>query len=196
MLAAFSDEAVPLNKVFYINWGPNRVRKPLQEVVDILLVQLGANQSPAALFQQCDSTRQLWRSFLPPAQAFDANRQQPYQAVGRILAKCLLEGIHVPITFSAALHCMLVGDERLSSNLDECIAMMPDFDPDEAQRLRQVLAAHPGDGHQLMLSAGSMLGDEDERMVADANKEEIVCQKVLLACRCKPCKLHRHASLQ
>ena len=196
MLAAFSNEAVPLNKVFYINWGPNRVRKPLQEVMDIFLVQLGADQSPKALFQQCDNPRRLWRSFLPPAQAFDSSRQQPYQAIGRILAKCLLEGIHIPITFSAALHCMLVGDERLSSNLDECIAMMADFDPDEAQRLRQVLAAHHGGGDQLMLSVGSMLGSEDERMVTDASKEEIVCQKVLFACRCKPCKLPLHASLQ
>lgn len=179
MLTAFADKAVPLNKVVYINWGPNGVRKPLQEVMDICLIQLGADQSASALFQQCDKTCRLWCSFLPPTQAPYVNRQQPYQAVGRILAKCLLEGIHVPISFSAALHCMLVHNETLSSNPDECIAMMADFDPDEAQRLRQVLAAHHGDGSDLMLTAGSILGSSNETMVTDINKEDIVCQKVL-----------------
>ena len=179
MVAAFADQAVPLGKVFYINWGPNSVRKPLQEVMDIFLIQLGADQTTAALFQQCDETRRLWRSFLPPKQAPNATRQQHYQAVGRILAKCLLEGIHVPISFSAALHSVLVHNETLSSNSDECIAMMADFDPDVAQRLRQVLAAHHGDGSELMLTVGSMLGSSDETMVTDANKEEIICLKVL-----------------
>ncbi len=179
MVAAFGDQAVPLGKVFYINWGPNSVRKPLQEVMDIFLIQLGADQTIAALFQQCDKTRRLWRSFLPPKQAPNAARQQHYQAVGRILAKCLLEGIHVPISFSAALHSVLVHDELLSSSSDECIAMMADFDPDEAQRLRQVLAAHHGDGSELMLTVGSMLSNGDETMVTDANKEKIICQKVL-----------------
>ncbi len=98
LVAAFADQAVPLGKVFYINWGPNSVRKPLQEVMDIFLIQLGADQSSAALFQQCDQTRRLWRSFLPAKHAPNASRQRHYQAVGRILAKCLLEGIHVPIS--------------------------------------------------------------------------------------------------
>ena len=155
------------------------MRKPLQEVMDIFLIQLGADQTNAALFQQCDETGELWRSLLPPKQALNATRQQHYQAVGRILAKCLLEGIHVPISFSAALHSVLVHDELLSSSSDECIAMMADFDPDEAQRLRQVLAAHHGDGSELMLTVGSMLSNGDETMVTDANKENIICQKVL-----------------
>lgn len=158
MLAAFADQAVPVGKVFYINWGSNSVRKPLQEVMDIF--QLGADQTTAALLQQCDENRRLWRSFLPPKQAPNAARQQHYQAVGRILAKCLLEGIHVPISFSAALHSVLVHNE--------------------AQRLRQALAAHHGDGSELMLTMGSMLGSSDETMVTDANKEEIICQKVLI----------------
>ncbi len=176
MVAPFADQAVPLGKVFYINWGPNSVRKPLQEVMDIFLIQLGADQTTAAVFQQCDETRRLWRSFLPPKQA---PRQQHYQAVGRILAKCLLERIHVPISFSAALHSVLVHHETLSSNSDECIAMMADFDPDEAQRLRQVLAAHHGEVSELMLTVGSMLGSSAETMVTDANKEDVICQKVL-----------------
>ena len=78
--------------------------------------------------------------YLPPV--WKHNNQHPasvhkrllkqYKACGRILAKCLLEGIHIPVSFSAALHCMLVGDELLSSSADECIAMLADFDPEEA----------------------------------------------------------------
>ena len=179
MVAAFADQTVPLGRVFYINWGPNSVRKPLQEVMDIFLIQLGADQTTAALFQQCDMTGELWRSLLPPKQAPNATRHQHYQAVGRILAKCLLEGIHVPISFSATLHSVLVHNETLISKSDGCIAMMADYDPDEAQRLRQMLAAHHGDGSELMLTVGSMLGNSDETMVTDANMEEIICQKVL-----------------
>ena len=101
-----------------------------------------------------------------------------YKACGRILAKCLLEGIHVPVSFSAALHCMLVGDELLSSSADECIAMLADFDPEEAQRLRQVLAVHHGNGNELMLSVGSILGTSEATLVTDATKEGVVCCKV------------------
>lgn len=90
-----------------------------------------------------------------------------------------MEGIHVPISFSAALHSVLVHDETLSTNSDECIATRAHFDPDEAQRLRQVLAAHHGDGSELMLTVGSMLSNDNETMVTDANKEETICQKVL-----------------
>jgi len=40
--------------------------------------------------------------------------------------------------------------------------VVSDFDPDEAQRLRQVLAAHHGDSiFELMLTVGSMLGSSE-----------------------------------
>ncbi len=56
--------------------------------------------------------------------------------------------------------------------------MMADFDPEEAQRLRQVLAVHHGDGSELMLSVGSILGTPEATLVADATKEGDVCRKV------------------
>lgn len=178
MLTAFADPAVPLSRVLYVSWGPNSIRKPLQEVMDTFLVQLGTDQSPAALFQQSDRTGQLGRSFLPPQHVPTPEQRQLYQSCGRILAKCLLEGIHVPISFALSLHCMLVHNDTLSGSSDECIAMMAEFDPDEAQRLRQVLSARHGDGSELMLTFGSIMGSEDETAVTDANKEDIVCRKV------------------
>ena len=102
-------------------------------------------------------------------------------ACGRILAKCLLEAIHVPINLSAALHCMLVGNDVLSSSADQCISIMAAFDPDESQRLRQVLAAHHGDGTLLLMTVGILLGTPDETPLTDANKEATVCSKVSAA---------------
>ena len=149
--------------------------------MDMFVVQLKNDLSPTALFQQCDQPVQLLRSYLPPSQEQLSQTQlQQYQACGRILAKCLLEGIHVPITFSAALHCMLVNQPGLSSHADECLAMLADFDPEEAQRLRQTLAARHGDGTELLLTVGGVMGTDDDTMLTDANKEEIACYKVNL----------------
>ena len=143
------------------------------------MIQLRDDASPTALFQQCDQPAKLLRSYLPLAQQQPADAVlQQYQACGRILAKCLLEGIHVPITFSAALHSMLVDSPGLSTHADECIAMMAAFDPTEAQRLRQMLAARHGDGTELLLTVGGVTGNEDENMLTDSNKEDVACHKV------------------
>ena len=180
MLQAFSDKNLPLHKVFQVAWGPNYVRKPLQEVMDMFLMQVKDDMSVTALFQQCDQPAQLLRSYLPPSQqSLPAAKMERYQACGRILAKCLLEGIHVPITFSAALHCMLVNNPGLSSHVDECLAMLAGYDPEEAQRLRQMLAACHGDGTELLLTVGGVMGTNDETMLTDANKEDTACCKVL-----------------
>ncbi len=85
---------------------------------------------------------------------------------------------------------MLVGGQLLSSSADECIAMLADFDPEEAQRLRQVLAVHHGDGNELMLSVGSILGTPEATLVTDATKEGIVCRKV----RAQYCLLYVYLS--
>lgn len=109
ILDVFSDKQIPLHKMFHVQWGPNSVRKPLQEVMDMFLSQLTTDTSPTALFQQCDQPSQLLRSYLPPAQPHVSyTALQQYEACGRVLAKCVLEGIHIPVTFSVALHCVLV----------------------------------------------------------------------------------------
>ena len=182
MLRIFADNSLPLQKAFSVLWGHNGIRKPLQEVMDMFLVQLNNDQRPTALFQQCNQPVQLLRNYLPPAQKrLSDTAMQQYKACGRILAKCLLEGIHVPITFCPALHCMLVNTPGLSSHIDECCAMLAGFDPEEAQRLRQMLAARHGDGTELLLTVGGVLGSDDETMLTDGNKEDIACCKVIFA---------------
>ena len=52
--------------------------------------------------------------------------------------------------------------------------MLASYDPAEAQRLRQLLAADYGNGDELMMSVGSVMGTDDESMVTDANKNDVV----------------------
>ena len=180
MLTAFSAADLALHKAFNISWGEAGGRKPLQEAMDVVFSQLSHEQGAAALFQQCDEPVQVFRSFLPPAsRSLSAEQTKQYTAFGRMMVKCLLEGIHVPLNLSAAMHCMLVHHETLSSHADTCIAMLANFDPAEAQRLRQLLAADHGDGDELMMSVGAVMGTDDDTMVTDTSKSEVVCRKVL-----------------
>lgn len=180
MLSAFSAAATDMSQAVYISWGPAKIRKPLQEVMDLLFVHLSQQQGFSALFQQCDEPAQMLRSFLPPCtEQLPAQLQAQYTALGRILAKCLLEGIHVPLNLSAALHCMLVREEAIQQQADACIGMLSDYDPDEANRLRQLLALRHGNGEELLVSVGSVLGSDEESLVTDANKEDLARQKVM-----------------
>ncbi len=179
MLTSFFASDLALHKAFNVSWGASGVRKPLQEAMDVVFSQLSHQQGATALLQQCDEPVQVFRTYLPPASAnLSAEQTQQYVALGRMLVKCLLEGIHVPLNLSAAMHCMLVHHETLSSHADSCIAMLASYDPAEAQRLRQLLAAEHGNGDELMMSVGTVLGTDDESMVTDANKNDVVCRKV------------------
>jgi len=68
-----------------------------------------------------------------------------------------------------------------------CITMLASYDPAEAQRLRQLLAADYGNGNELMMSVGSVMGTDDESMVTDANKNDVVCHKVHATQRLSQC---------
>ena len=154
--------------------------------MDVVFSQLSHQQGAAALFQQCDEPSQVFRSYLPPAgSALSAGQ---YVAFGRMLVKCLLEGIHVPLNLSAAMHCMLVHHETLSSHADTCIVMLANFDPAEAQWLRQLLSADHGDGSEVMMSVGAVMGNGDESMVTDANKNDVACRKVCSQASCLQCQ--------
>ena len=125
MLASFSATDLALPKAFSVSWGASGVRKPLQEAMDVVFSELSHQQGAAALFQQCDEPVQVFRTYLPPAATnLSAEQTQQYVAFGRMLVKCLLEGIHVPLNLSAAMHCMLVHNETLSSHADICITML------------------------------------------------------------------------
>ena len=74
---------------------------------------------------------------------------------------------------------MLVNQPGLSSHADECCAMLAGFNPEEAHHLRRTLAARHGDGTELLLTVGAVVGTEDETMLTDVNKEDTACRKVI-----------------
>ena len=128
----------------------------------MFLLQLKNGTSAAAFFQQCDQLVQLLRSYLPPAwqclstAALPSMWPHPCQvsAGGHPCAHQFL--------CSAALHA----------------GQQPGFDLEEAQRLRQMLAARHGDGTDLLLTVGGVMGNEDETLLTDSNKLETACSKV------------------
>lgn len=69
--------------------------------------------------------------------------------------------------------------------------MLASYNPAEAQRLRQLLAADHGDGDVLMMSVGAVLGVDDDSMVTDTNKSDVVCRKVCMPSVHSCCEKHR-----
>lgn len=66
--------------------------------MDVAFIQLSQQSSPDAVFQQCDEPNQVFRSCLPPtASSLSAEHKQRSTAFGKVLVKCLVEGIRVPL---------------------------------------------------------------------------------------------------
>ena len=84
MLQAFAQEELPICKALNISWGPTNLRKPLQEVMDLALLQLS---NGSGLFQQCDEAVKLHRTYLPPV--WKDNNQHPPSAHKRLLKQYL-----------------------------------------------------------------------------------------------------------
>ena len=79
MLKAFSAADFALRKAVNVSWGKARVRKPLQEAMDVVFSQLSHEQGAAALFQQCDEPFQVLRSCLLHRGASQQSRQTSTQ---------------------------------------------------------------------------------------------------------------------
>lgn len=104
---------------------------------------------------------------------------QEYTAFGRVLAKCILEGICVPIKFCTALHAFLLQQETPCTNATLALALMAEFDPVEAQSLRQTLHALLASPQaDLGVTYGMLLGNDDETPLTAANVDAVLCIKV------------------
>eukprot|EP00899_Mesostigma_viride_P026981 jgi/Mesvir1/7468/Mv25119-RA.2 len=103
------------------------------------------------------------------------------RAVGRVLAKAVLEFLHVPVRFATALCCFLVGDEQLShATPSRCLELMAEFDPVVAGQMRSVLAIAHGSGqeHGMMASMLTRCAAKNDFAITDANKGAVVRQAV------------------
>eukprot|EP00899_Mesostigma_viride_P007931 jgi/Mesvir1/17139/Mv26415-RA.1 len=109
------------------------------------------------------------------AKAVETHRQR-LRTVGKILAKAVLQCIHVPVQFCSALFCALVAKDDLTQySTADCLEMLAEFDPTDARRMRVTLAMKHGDGES-GITLGALMGDAgaDETLMTDANKELLV----------------------
>eukprot|EP00899_Mesostigma_viride_P022591 jgi/Mesvir1/3516/Mv25303-RA.2 len=98
------------------------------------------------------------------------------RTVGKVLAKAVLQCIHVPVQFCSALFCALVGKDDLTQySTADCLEMLAEFDPTDARRMRITLAMKHGDGES-GITLGALMGDAsaDETLMTDANKDLLV----------------------
>eukprot|EP00899_Mesostigma_viride_P007935 jgi/Mesvir1/17142/Mv07566-RA.1 len=113
------------------------------------------------------------------AKATKTHRQR-LRTVGKILAKAVLQCIHVPVQFGSALFCALVAKDDLTQySTADCLEMLAEFDPTDARRMRVTLAMKHGDGES-GITLGALMGDAgaDETLMTDANKDLLVCKAI------------------
>ncbi|KAK3264080.1 hypothetical protein CYMTET_27158 [Cymbomonas tetramitiformis] len=118
---------------------------------------------------------------LPSTGLFDkAEELDSYEAIGRVLAKCVLEGISVPMDFSAALPYFLTGNEMLSDNTNELFRLYSAFDPTWASTALAVFGMTHGDGRMQQMPAHAITQNslEDDEVLLDRTKELAVSELV------------------
>eukprot|EP00899_Mesostigma_viride_P003087 jgi/Mesvir1/1277/Mv16252-RA.2 len=193
VLEAFADDGVDLRASFSVECGGIRV--PLSEVLDRFFQAVVLPE--AGLFEQGREGRedvilasqlQEGVAFLPRKACQEGWGQKKQhmdklRAVGRVLAKAVLECLHVPVRFATALCCFLVGDEQLAHAMpSRCLELMAEFDPNVARQMRSVLAITHGSGqeHAMMASMLTRCAAKDDFAITDANKGAVVRQAVQL----------------
>eukprot|EP00899_Mesostigma_viride_P019273 jgi/Mesvir1/27347/Mv07162-RA.3 len=185
LLAEFSSDGLDLLRT--LSFECDGVRLPLSEVMDrffqaVVLPKYGIFEQGGAdgASRQADQVQE-GVAFLPKAVSGDgdarAHHLQQMRGVGRALAKAVLECLHVPVCFSTAMCCCLVGDGSLSDvTASECLDMLEEFDADEARRMRTTLATTHGNGQELMMTVSMLMGEgsQDHTPITDANKANVV----------------------
>eukprot|EP00899_Mesostigma_viride_P019103 jgi/Mesvir1/27194/Mv07044-RA.4 len=192
VLEVFQADGLDLRVVFSVDCGGIRV--PLSEVLDrffqaVVLPEVGLFEQGREGREDVLPPSQLQEgvAFLPKkapqhAQANDQHTKK-LRAMGKALAKAILECLHVPVSFATALCCFLVGDEQLAdATPSRCLELMAEFDPVVAGQMRGVLAITHGSGqeHAMMASMLTRCAAKDDFAITDANKGAVVRQAVQL----------------
>eukprot|EP00899_Mesostigma_viride_P010620 jgi/Mesvir1/1955/Mv12440-RA.3 len=192
VLEVFQADGLDLRVVFSVECGGIRV--PLSEVLDrffqaVVLPEVGLFEQGREGREDVLPPSQLQEgvAFLPKkasqhAQASDQHMKK-LRAMGKALAKAILECLHVPVSFATALCCFLVGDEQLAdATPSRCLELMAEFDPVVARQMRGMLAITHGSGqeHAMMASMLTRCAAKDDFAITDANKGAVVRQAVQL----------------
>jgi hypothetical protein len=122
--------------------------------------------------------------FLPVEAATKAPRSFEALALGRVLGKCLLEGINCGVEFAPVLYaCLLGGEARAFATPEGALAHLAAWDRGDAARLRAILLRRLGTGNDAALTVGSLLGNGDGALLTDFTKRDVLvkyCAKKLV----------------
>jgi len=122
--------------------------------------------------------------FLPVESATKAPRSFETLALGRVLGKCLVEGINCGVEFAPVLYaCLLGGEARAFATPEGALAHLAAWDRGDAARLRAILLRRLGTGNDAALTVGSLLGNGDGALLCDFTKRDVLvkyCAKKLV----------------
>jgi len=170
-------------------WGAvlGGARAPLSEVMTRFFDAVGAPDS-RFLDRSTAGGAAMGGSplYLPAETPTKMARSFEALALGRVLGKCLLEGIPVGLEFAPICYAALLGpaaEARALATPDSAIAHLACWDAADAARLRALLLRRLGTGNDASLTVGSLLGNGDGTLLADATKREMLmryCSKKLV----------------
>jgi serine/threonine protein kinase len=151
-------------------------RHVVGEVFDIFFAHLV--RPVHALFTQLtvsdsNGTISADKAYLP---TIGGNKQQ-FQAVGRVMAKCLVDGIRMPINLNSACLDYIIGRTMQPTNPDMCLALLQETDVTDATLYRHILSERQ-DTIKYTCSIGALDGSDSEQKVTDENKASIVCRSI------------------
>ena len=97
-----------------------------------------------------------------------------FTALGRIMAKCLVEGVRIPLALnSMCLDVMMHPSMTRSSNVDALLAGLEETSVEEATLYRNILRTRQSKA-PFPMEIGQLLGTSSEQFVTDANKVSVV----------------------
>jgi hypothetical protein len=129
--------------------------------------------APAAPGLLSQSAPRVDLPFLPCTDA-DRAPDACFDALGRILARCLLEGLAVDLEFAPTVYAALLGREAAAvAAPGHALAHLAAWDEAAAAQHRATLASRLGAGSEL-LTVDTYLSNGDETLLCDALKRDVI----------------------
>jgi serine/threonine protein kinase len=110
------------------------------------------------------------KAFLPIPQGNCAH----FRTIGRMMAKCLLEGIRMPLQLNRACLEYLLGRQGCPNDVDTALGFLAETSNDDIVHYRNILR----DRQRGDLEIGMLLGSDSEEFVSDANKTDVVTKSI------------------
>jgi hypothetical protein len=100
-----------------------------------------------------------------------------FEVVGRVMAKCLVDGIRMPINLNSTCLDYIIGPTTQPSGLYVCLALLQETNAEDSTLYRNVLRERQ-DTILYVCFIGAFDGSRPEQNVTDENKASIVCNAI------------------